>query len=276
MFKMKISSMSLLSLLLFLALGCSQKPVIQAGGNEVSLPPACQDSICRLQINDYPQEVAVLIPPYANYKKIALFLHDFSQDKKRYKNLDGVMKDLEIAKSFRESGTDRILIVPFSSGKNTDFRKNFKNKLELQVFFANLYKVFGIKLLVEDLHFIGHGESYKTIQEIIRDQSPENQNLNISQITLLDGTYSGFKPKIFNQWIKSANGNKMTVIYLKGSAAEAKALQFWSLFSGEKPGKEGGINLGDAEYLTLIPESEFKKSTSAHWLLAKKWFGRIL
>ena len=68
----------------------------------------------------------------------------------------------------------------------------------------------------------------------------------------------------------------MTVIYLKNSPTEQKAMQLWGQYSGQKPGKEGGINLGNADYLTMIPETEIRNQQDAHWLLVRKWFGRVL
>ena len=238
-------------------------------------PKACVDSVCRIRIEGYPQEVAVLIPPYADYKNVTLFLHGFIFGKERDKNLDAIMKDFDIVKAFKESKSNRILIIPFSSGQNKDYRQFFKNKLDVQMFLANVYKVFGMKTYVEDMQIIAHSGAYLTTQKLIEDPSTEIKSFRISQVTLLDATYSEFNPRVFNRWLKSGD-YKMTVIYLRNSPTEKKALELWSLFSGQKPGKVGGFNLENADDLTLIPESEVRNLPDAHWLLVRKWFGRVL
>lgn len=275
---MKIQA--LVVILIFFSLSCSQKPgSSQSPGDAIqSVPQAspqnspCVKSVCQIKVEDYPQDVAVLIPPYADYKHVTIFFHGFSFGKKRDRNLNAIMDDFEIIKSFQESGTDRILIIPFSSGKNNDYRKFIKNKNDMNKFLANLYKVFSIKTSIEDIHFIGHSGAHVTIQNILKDPS---SNTQVSQVTLLDATYSSLEPKVFTNWLKSGE-KKMTAIYLKNSATEKMALRLWNLFSSEKPGKEGGINLENTDYLTVIPEAEMSKLPDAHWVLVRKWFGRVL
>ncbi len=239
-------------------------------------PKACVDSVCQIKVEGYPQEVAVLIPAYADFKQVTVFFHGFSFGKERDKDLSAIMNDFEVAKSFKEAKTKRILVIPFSAGQNVDYRKLIKNKLDLQVFLASVYKSFGIKVMVEDAQLIAHSGAFLTVQDILKDKSSENENLKISQVTMLDATYSKFEPKVYTDWLKSGGDNKMTVIYLKNSPTEKMAMKLWGQYSGQKPGKEGGINLGNADYLTMIPEAEVRNQQDAHWLLVRKWFGRVL
>lgn len=276
---MKMKCLLVLFSLSILNFSCTHKPKGDDAATAHAAPSseagACVDSVCRIRVEGYPQEVAVLIPPYADYKHVTLFLHEFSSGKERDHDLDAIMKDLEIVKSFKDSRTDRILIIPYSSGQNQDYRKIFKNKQDIQAFLESVYKVFAMKVIVEDLHLIAHGRATLTLQKIVQDHSSVGQDLNISQVTLLDATSAEFNPKIFVKWLKSSD-NKMTMVYLKNSPIEKKALKLWSRFSKQKPGKAGGFNLENADYLTLIPEAELRHQPDAHWLLARKWFGRIL
>ena len=283
---MKLKYSIFLSVISLFGLGCQHKmgspglaSSAQSGAGSSAEAPSpakpCVNNVCRIRVEGYPQEVAVLIPPYADYKTVTVFFHGFIFNKERDKTPDAIMKDFDIVKAFQESKSNRILIIPFSTGQNKDYRQYFKNKLDIQMFLANVYKVFGMKTMVEDMQIIAHSGAYLTVQKLVADPSKEIQSFKISQVTLLDATYSEFNPQIFNRSLKSGD-NKMTVIYLRNSPTEKKALQLWSLFSGQKPGKVGGFNLENADYLTLIPESEVRNLPDAHWLLVRKWFGRVL
>ena len=270
-----------LILTLFVAstfVSCAKKQKMAGGPDKkvlASLPPACSDSVCQLRVEGYPQEIAVLIPPYADFKQVTIFLHGFSFGKARDKNLTAIMNDFEIAKAFKESNTNRILIVPFSAGQNKDYRKYIKNKSDLQAFLNNLYRAFALKVSVEDIHLVGHSGSFVTIQDLVQDRSANTINQKITQVTLLDATYSQFKPSAFTEWLRSGE-HKMTVIYLKNSPTQKKALELWGRFSKDKPGQSGGFNLAGGDYLTMIPEAELPLQTESHWLLVRKWFPRIL
>lgn len=274
---MNIQNLCSVFLILSLNLSCahrSEKKSDAAVDTNSKMASACLDSVCQLKVEDYPQEIAVLIPPYADYKQVTIFLHGFVMGSERDRSLNAIMQDFEIVKAFKQSSSNRILIIPYSTGKNKDFQAHIKNRSDLQSLISNVYKAFAMKTKVEDVHLIGHGDAFQSIQNILQDGATGVGNLAISEVTLLDGTYSNFKPRIYTQWLK-AGDRKMTVIYLKNSKTQKKALELWSLYSGEKPGREGGINLGNAEYLTLIPEAELR-SSDAHYLLARKWFGRAL
>ena len=270
---MKIMLLIVVSALSLLLTSCGRGA--KSGDASVSMPAPCSNSVCQLSVEGYPQEIAVLIPPYADFKNITIFFHAFSSGKERDKNLTAVMEDLEIVKSFRESKSNRVLIVPFSSGQNKDYRQFIKNKTDLRNFITNLYKAFAMKNQVESVEIIAHSGAFQTAQDLVGDQSIENKNLHINQVTLLDATYTKFNSRTFMYWLKSGD-NKMTVIYLKNSPTEKKALELWGLFSGQKPGPVGGFNLESGDYLTLIPETEVRNQPDAHWALVRKWFGRSL
>ena len=64
---------------------------------------ACVDSVCQIKVEGYPHDVAVLIPPYADFKQASVFFHGFSFGKERDRDLKSILNDFEIAKSFKES-----------------------------------------------------------------------------------------------------------------------------------------------------------------------------
>lgn len=268
---MKITLLALTGILSLFMTACGRL----AKSDSPSMPAPCVNSVCQLQVEGYPQEVAVLIPPYADFKNITMFFHGFSTGKERDKNLAAVMADLDIVKSFRDSNTNRVLIVPFSSGQNKDYKQFLKNKTDLRNFINSVYKAFAMKVQTESVQLIAHSRAFQTVQDLVGDQSEENKNLHISQVTLLDATYSKFNSRTFMYWLRSGD-NKMSVIYLKNSPTEKKALELWGLFSGQKPGPVGGFTLDNGDFLTLIPETEVRNQPDAHWALARKWFGRSL
>ncbi len=274
---MNIQNLCSVFLILSLNLSCahrSEKKSDTATDPSSKIASACLDSVCQLKVENYPQDIAVLIPPYADYKQVTIFLHGFVSGSERDRSLSALMQDFEIVKAFKESSSNRILIIPYSTGKNKDFQAHIKNRSDLQNLISNVYQAFAMKTKVEDVHLIGHGEAFQSVQNILQDGASGVDNLAISEVTLLNATYPNFKPRVYTQWLKSGD-RKMTVIYLKNSKTQRKALELWSLYSGEKPGKEGGINLGNAEYLSLIPEAELR-SADAHYQLVRKWFGRTL
>ncbi len=271
---MNIKKLSISLVLLFFNLSCVEKTKVQSADkllvDSVKLPEGCQDSVCRLKVQGYPQEVAVLVPPYADYKHVTIYFQDFSSGQSTDHDLKSVMKSLDMIKSFKESQTDRILVYPFSFGQNKDYRTHFKNQADLKAFMNQVYQVLGVKIIPEDFYLIGHGGAYLTLQNMI-----EKNDLQISQVTLIDARGPRFKPQIWTKWLRSQD-HKMTLIYLKNSSSQEIATRLWNRFSSQKIGKEGGINLDKGDYLTIIPDSEIKKSPDATWQLVKKWFGRVL
>jgi hypothetical protein len=252
---------------------CSHKS--PNGETEKSEPPPCVDSVCHIQVEGYSQPVVVIIPPYADYKKVTLFLHDSLTGKERDHSIDAIMNDLEIVKAFKQSANNRIMIIPFSSGANADYKQNFHNRTELQAFLAHVYKTFGNTTMVEDLQIIAHGSASEIVQTLLKDHSKENQNLRISQIVLLDGTGAKFNVKTFISWVKESD-NKLTIIYVKKSKYQEKALALWKSVSSEKLSAQGGFTLDEGHSVSVIPEVEFGRKPKAHWYLARKWFGRVL
>jgi hypothetical protein len=241
----------------------------------VVMPAICRQSICRIKVEGYPHDIAVMVPPKADWKQVTFFFHGFSFNQRRDKNIDAIIDDFDVIGAFEKSLSNRILIMPFSSGKNRDYRQHFKGKEDLQIFLAKVYKTFNMKAVFEDVHLVGHSGAHLTIQNIVGDQKTLVQNFKISQVTLLDATYSSFSPSIFNRWLEGGNA-KMTIIYLKNSPTQKKALEMWNIYSKDKPGPIGGFNLEGGNYLTVIPESEVGRANEAHWLLVRKWLPRVL
>lgn len=241
----------------------------------VSLPVACRQSICRIRVEGYPQDIAVLVPPKADWKQVTFFFHGFSFNQARDKDLDAIMSDFDVINAFEKSLSNRVFIMPFSSGQNRDFRQHFRSKADFQLFLAKVYKTFNMKAIAEDIHLIGHSGAYLTIQNIVGDASSLVENFRISQVSLLDATYSGFLASVFNRWL-AAGGARMTIIYLKDSPTQRQALEMWKLYSKDKPGPIGGFNLEAGNYLTVIPEAELGRQNQSHWLLVRKWLPRIL
>lgn len=210
--------------------------------------------ICRIQITSYSEEVFVLsntlaLAPPANSSpspSTAVFLHGFSFNSDRDRDLMAIVQDLEFVSVLESRQAPWRVIIPWSPGKNRTYRAELTDFASLLKLVGEVHR--GLHLpLPSTFELWAHSGAYKTVMDVLA-----NADQRVQGLRLLDATYRAFDDSKLSNWLKTANPN-VEIAWLKGSPTHLKAEELRMKHAGNAQWTFKSVEKSTADHWSLVP-----------------------